>query len=67
MLQRLVDVSAQLQQVQADFAASERRTDELTKQLAAADAKVQGFDKMKTQLTQVTRHLTITHCLLHTA
>ena len=51
-MQRLLDVSAQLQQSQAEFMASQRRSVELQEQLSGSSAKVQSLEKIKTQLTQ---------------
>ena len=51
-MQRLLDVSAQLQQSQADFMGSQRRSAELQEQVAASQDKVQSLEKIKTQLTQ---------------
>ena len=53
VLQRLVEVSAQLQQAQADLMGSQRRTAELSDELSAANSKFDSLDKVKTQLTQV--------------
>lgn len=52
-LQRLVDVSTQLQQAQADLMASRRNTQELSDQLTSAEQQVQVLDSSRLQLTQV--------------
>ena len=52
MLQRLLDVSAQLQQSQADFLGSQRRSAELQTQLDASSTKVQSLEEINAQLTQ---------------
>ena len=52
MLQRLLDVSAQLQQSQADLLGSQRRTAELQTEIDESSAKVEGLEKIRTQLTQ---------------
>lgn len=52
VLQRVLDVSAQLQQSQADLLGSQRRSAELQTQLDATSAKVQSLEKAKLQLTQ---------------
>ncbi|KAL3145047.1 hypothetical protein ABBQ32_003538 [Trebouxia sp. C0010 RCD-2024] len=51
--ERLLDVSAQLQQSQADFLASQRRSAELQTQLDASRTKVQSLEEINTQLTQI--------------
>ncbi len=52
-MQRVLEVSAELQQAQADFMASQRHTADLSQQLSATKAKLQGSDKLKNQLTEV--------------
>ena len=62
VVQRVVEVSAQLQQSQADFMASQRQLAQLSDQLAATKTKLQSTEKTKTQLTEVCRwlHLHVT-------
>ena len=62
-MQRLVEVSAQLQQAQADLMASQRRIADFIQELSTSKDKVQSLDKMKTQLTQALPCFT-THCTL---
>lgn len=52
MLQRLLDVSAQLQQSQADLMGSQRRTANLQNVVDESSAKVNGLEKIRDQLTQ---------------
>ena len=53
MLQRVLDVSAQLQQSQADMMASQRQTADLQKVVDESNAKVDSLEKIREQLTQV--------------
>lgn len=52
-LQRLLDVSSQLQQAQADLMASSRQADQLQQQLSSAQQQVQTLGTSKADLTQV--------------
>ena len=51
-LQRVLEVSAQLQQSQADLMGSQRHTAQLSDQLAATKAKLQSSENIKNQLTE---------------
>ena len=52
-MQRVLDVSAQLQQSQADMMGSQRRTADLQKVVDESNAKVDSLEKIREQLTQV--------------
>lgn len=54
--QRVVEVSAQLQQSQADFMAGQRQLAQLSDQLAAMKTKLQSTEKTKTQLTEIVQN-----------
>ncbi|KAL0021976.1 hypothetical protein WJX77_002082 [Trebouxia sp. C0004] len=54
--QRVLKVSAQLQQSQADLMGSQRHTAQLSDQLSAFKTKLQSSEKIKSQLTEIVQN-----------